>query len=78
MAYWTYADWITYDDLTTRLERLRLHIVEVSQHVVGSSLRGRSVTPANQKYLTELRAEEKTLTGSISRPSIARNKAKFS
>lgn len=74
---WTYADWITYDDLATRLARLRLHIVEVSQHVMGTSTRGQSVTAADQRYLSELRASEAQLTTSVSRPGIARNKAQI-
>ena len=74
---WTYADWITYDDLTTRLTRLRLHIVEVSQHVMGTSTRGQSVTAADQRYLADLRSTETQLMSTVSRPSIARNKAKF-
>lgn len=76
MALWTYSDWITHDDQATRLTRLRLHIVEVSEHILGTSTRGRSVTAANQQYLSGLQATEATLTNSVSRPSIARNKAK--
>lgn len=74
---WSYADWITLDDLTARLTRLRLHIVEVSQHIMGTSTRGQSVTAANQEYLNGLRATEATLMSTVTRPSIARNKARF-
>lgn len=74
---WTYNDWITYDDLAVRLARLRLHIVEVSNHIMGTSTRGQSVTAADQQYLAGLRTTETQLTSTVSRPSIARNKAKF-
>lgn len=74
---WTYADWITFNDLTTRLTRLRLHIVEVSQHVMGTSTRGQSVTAADQRYLAELRTTEATLDRTVNRPGIARNKAQI-
>jgi hypothetical protein len=74
---WSYADWITLDDQAARLTRLRLHIVEVSQHIQGTSTRGQSVTAVDQRYLQGLRDDEKTLTGTVSRPSIARNKARF-
>lgn len=71
---WQYADWITLDDLGQRLVRLRLHIQEVSQRVMGTSTRSQAVTAANQGYLDRLMTEEKTLTSSVSRPSMARNK----
>lgn len=71
---WQYADWITLDDLSQRLVRLRLHIQEVSQRVMGTSTRNQAVTAANQGYLDRLMSEEKTLTTSVSRPSMARNK----
>jgi hypothetical protein len=74
---WVYADWITLDDQASRLVRLRLHIVEVSQHVMGTSARGTSVTAADQRYLAGLRDTEEKLTGSVSRPSIARNKGRI-
>lgn len=74
---WQYADWITLDDQAARLTRLRLHIVEVSQHIQGTSQRGTAVTAADQLYLKGLRDDEKTLTGTVSRPSIARNKARI-
>lgn len=74
---WQYADWITLDDLAARLTRLRLHIVEVSNHVLGTSSRSTSVTAANQGYLDGLRKDEATLMASVSRPSMARNKTRI-
>ena len=74
---WQYADWITLDDQSARLTRLRLHIVEVSKRVIGTATRSQSVTAANQQYLDGLRADEKTLISSVSRPSMARNKTRI-
>lgn len=74
---WTYSDWITHDDQATRLQRLRLHIVEVTNHIMGTAARGQSVTAVDPQYLGRLQAQEVALTNSVSRPSIARNKVRI-
>lgn len=60
---WTYSDWITKTTGSTeRLERLRLHIQEVSDKLkAGSySVTGRSVQRyETERYLAGLRADEK-------------------
>lgn len=77
MATWTYADWIQQDDLPTRLQRLRLHITEVSQRVMGTSTRGNSVTAASERYLAGLREDEKLLTNTVTPRNFARNRVQI-
>lgn len=65
MAAWTYSDWITQTDASTRLSRLRLHVQEVSDAManpqgVNSSSHGVQKFDL-QGYLKELRAEESSL-----------------
>jgi hypothetical protein len=76
MALWTYADWITQTDQTTRLERLRLHISEVSQKTVGSKTRTGAYFPVDTAYLKMLTENERTLAKQVepsTSPSIARS-----
>lgn len=78
MALWTYADWITQTDQTTRLERLRLHIAEVSQKTVGSKTRTGAYFPVDTAYLKMLTENERTLAKRVEpsmSPSIARSSA---
>ncbi len=74
---WEFANWRSNDDPTERLRQLRLHIAEVSQHVLGTSTRGLSVTPADPQYLARLEASEDQLRKEVTRPSIARNKLRI-
>ena len=64
---WTYSDWetTTADGSSARLTRLRLHIKEVSDALLGVNISypgGRSHEhPDLDAYLASLRAEAKTL-----------------
>jgi len=74
MSLWTYADWITQTDQTTRLERLRLHISEVSQKTVGSKTRTSAYFPVDTSYLKMLTEKEQQLAKQVepsTSPSIA-------
>jgi|SaaInlV_125m_DNA_1040241.scaffolds.fasta_scaffold98369_1 hypothetical protein len=61
MALWNYADWITYTDLTVRLERLRLHIAETSEKNVGSKTRTGAYFPISPEERKMLYAAEEKL-----------------
>lgn len=76
---WQYADWITLDDPAARLERLRLHIVEVTQRTMGTSSRGQAVTAVDTNYLKGLREDESKLQSEAGRgrPGMARNKTRI-
>lgn len=76
MAVWTYADWIQYDG-EERLTRLREHITEVSQHVMGTTSRSKTVTAADSNYLDGLREEETKLVNRRDKRNFARNNVKF-
>lgn len=76
MATWQYADYITLDG-TDRLTRLRLHIQEVSQHVMGTGARSKSVTAVDSNYLESLRTEETRLTDRRDGRDFARNVTRF-
>ncbi len=65
MAPWTYADWITQTDQTTRLTRLRLHISEVSQKTVGSKTRTGAYFPVDTNYLKMLTDNETKLAKQV-------------
>ncbi len=79
MALWTYADWVTQTDKSTRLTRLRLHIEEVSQRIMSLRSRsGRGVDAPDQSYLDSLRDEERRLAVEVEEKSgFARNLARF-
>lgn len=53
---WTYSDWITQSDQTTKVERLKLHIQEVSDQVsFNFSAEGYSrQNDTNERYLAGL------------------------
>lgn len=57
---WQYSDYITYDRGQARLDRLRLHIQEVSDaFVAGSTVDGTTYQPAHlASYLADLRTTE--------------------
>lgn len=76
MALWQYSNWITLDG-ADRLTRLRLHIDEVSQHIMGTASRSKSVTQVDQGYLARLQAEERRLTDMRDGSDFARNRASF-
>lgn len=63
MAAWTYSDWVTKADGTQdRLDRLRLHIQEVSDSLKDAdfNVTERAENSASrQKYLAELHEREK-------------------
>jgi len=63
---WTYADWIS-NTGQTRLDRLRLHVQEVSQVMTAAtSADGVSYNPATLvPYLEGLRRDEKMLSEQI-------------
>lgn len=65
---WTYSDWITYADDSLRLERLRLHIQEVSNAVGRENQVGDFATSSreNRMYLDRLLTEERSLGERIS------------
>jgi hypothetical protein len=63
VADWVYSDWITYDrSSTTRLERLRLHIQELSDFCTGSyKITNREVKKDDvEKRIIALLAQEQT------------------
>lgn len=74
---WAYSNWRSSDDDATRLAQLRLHIDEVSQHILGISSRGQSVTAVDSGYLARLEAAEEQLRSTVSRPSLARNQLRI-
>lgn len=76
MAVWTYADYITLDG-SDRLTRLRLHIQEVSQHVMGTATRNKSVSAADTNYIAALKREERELADRRDVRDFARNHARF-
>lgn len=59
---WDYADYISLDDPSARLDRLRLHITEVSQRTIGIEGRSSNVSAVNPTYLKNLKEEESKLT----------------
>ncbi len=81
---WTYADWRRQGTPAARLERLRLHIEEVSQYAIGSKSRNGSATFPADDYLKRLEAKEAELavqvdpndSGAASAP-IARSRGVF-
>lgn len=63
MALWSYSDWITQTTDAARLERLRLHIQEVSEHVMSSETPNVvKIGAVSDEYVRGLRAEEQRLT----------------
>lgn len=80
MAIWTYADWVTETDLSTRLTKLRQHIAEVSQRILEMESRSKKVGAATHEYLTLLHKKEKELEDRVDRASnrgVGRNKILF-
>lgn len=79
MAQWTYSDWITLDDNSARLVRLRLHIQEVSEYVLRTQAEGFE-SELNREYLPLLLEKEQQLQslGETSTRFGGRNRARFS
>lgn len=73
---WQYADWITLDG-EERLTRLRLHIAEVSQRVMGTNSRSAGITAVDTNYLSNLQTEERRLTDRRDTRGFARNYTQF-
>lgn len=77
---WDYADYISLDDPSARLDRLRLHIQEVSQRTIGIEGRSQNVTAVNPTYLKMLKEEEKELNERVNSSqfgSFRRNTVEF-
>lgn len=63
---WTYGDYVTLTDPAARLERLRLHIVEVQNHLVGNKARnGSAKFPPEYQYRKDLMAEAADLAAQV-------------
>jgi hypothetical protein len=71
MAVWTYSDWVTYEDGSAKLTRLRLHVQEVSDKLANPSYstEGLSVNPRENlgTYLAGLNAEREKLEATVGR-----------
>jgi hypothetical protein len=65
---WTYSDYITYADAAAKLTRLRLHIHEVTDKIGREQSAGDMSTSSTalQKYLQDLKNEERSLSGATS------------
>lgn len=66
---WKYADWRSQKSSTLQLDRLRLHMQEVSGFVLSSQSKGRGLT-LDATYLPMLQAELQRLESRISLSSI--------
>lgn len=66
MALWTYSDWITQTSDATRLERLRLHIQEVSEQTMESDTPGVArIGRVDESYLKRLMEAETALAAKV-------------
>lgn len=77
---WDYADYISLDDPSARLARLRLHIQEVAQRTISIEGRSRTVSAVNQNYLDSLKKEEQQLNQQVNGSSYShfrRNSIEF-
>lgn len=77
---WEYADYISLNDPSARLERLRLHIQEVAQRTIAIEGRSQNVTAVNQNYLDSLKKEETQLNQQVNGSSFShfrRNSIEF-
>jgi hypothetical protein len=61
MATWQFAEWDLEDDPAQKLILLKKHIAELSQHTMGTSTRGNSVTPVSDAYVNNLMAQKVAL-----------------
>ncbi len=64
MALWAYADYDSYTG-QEKLDRLRGHMAEVRQRLLGTSSRGSAVTALPPNYLQDLKAEETKLVAEL-------------
>lgn len=80
MALWTYGDWITQTDRSTRLTRLRLHIQEVSEYAVRAEADGFE-SEIDRNYMKLLHDKEALLDAQVAATSEfrygGRNRAHF-
>ena len=76
MALFEFADYTQYDG-EERLTRLQKHITEVSQHVLGTTARSKSVTAVPPDYLNQLKLEEQQLINRRDTRNFARNVVQF-
>ena len=60
LVTWKYSDWDSQTSASSKLERLRLHIQEVSGFVLKTGSKGRS-QELDPQYLTMLNAEKQRL-----------------
>ena len=70
MAVWTYSDWVTYEDGSAKLTRLRLHVQEVSDKLANPNYAtdGLSVSQQNlAAYLVGLNTEREKLEATVGR-----------
>lgn len=67
---WTYSDWRTYPNGASRLERLRLHMAELSDAVtLGVSADGQSVSSSDvRQMLADLESVEEKLSALYDSP----------
>ena len=57
LVTWKYSDWDSQDSASAKLERLRLHIQEVSGYVLKSGSKSRSLE-LQPEYLPQLQSEK--------------------
>jgi hypothetical protein len=62
---WTYSDWRSQTTVAAQLDRLKLHMQEVSGFVLESSAKARMLR-LDEKYLPMLQAELQRLESKIS------------
>lgn len=60
LVTWTYSDWDSQSTAALKLDRLRLHIQEVSGYVLKSGSKGRNLE-LDPDYLPQLNAEKMRL-----------------
>lgn len=77
MALWQYADYDSYTG-AEKLEKLRAHLAEVRQRLLGTSSRGHAVTALPPNYLENLKSEETALAAELRTGGrMASNNVKF-
>lgn len=71
-----YADYDSYTG-AEKLSKLRSHMAEVRQFLLGMSSRSKSVTPLPPNYLQNLKAEEDKLVAQSQSTRMQSNNARF-
>lgn len=72
LVTWAYADWRSQSTAALQLQRLKLHLQEVSGFMLESQSKGRSLRIAPD-YLTILQKELTRLEGQVSMRLMGRN-----